>query len=90
MVTKSATFNTITAQRGLIFFSSSFLKFVVDGAKTLAQMNYRVVLARKQSIHAEGGLSGKFFEATALDFVGDEYLALLIGKLLQSIGKFLE
>ena len=53
-------------------------------------MNHRVMLARKQRIHAEGGLSGNFFEAASLDFMGDEYLALLFGKLLQSICKLLE
>ena len=53
-------------------------------------MNYRVVFARKQSIYWQPGVRGQFFEAAALDFMGDEYLALLFGKFIQSIGKLLE
>src|SRR5579863_4361588 len=63
--------------------SSCFRKFVVDGLEALPQMEHGVMLAREKCIDAQTGLGRQFLEGAALDFVGDEDLALLIGKLVQ-------
>ena len=65
-------------------------KFVVNFLKSLAQMDDRIALARKQRVQTRAGPRCDLLEAVALDLVGDEHVALFPGKLLQRRGELVE
>ena len=46
-------------------------------------MNYRVMLPQHERVHILTGSLSKLFEAPALDFMRDEYLALFFGQLIK-------
>src|ERR1039457_5015162 len=64
-----------------IFFSSfspsCFRKFVVHALQALAQLKYRIPLAREQGVHADASLVSHLFETLSFYLVTDEYRALL-------------
>src|SRR5271154_2508873 len=70
----------IIASHFLRMWCSLFLcKFVVDVLQSFAQVQHRVSLAREQRVYAHAGFRRELFEAAPVDFVRDEYLALLDG-----------
>ena len=53
-------------------------------------MQYRVVLARQERVHAEARLRRELLEADAIDLVRDEYLALLLRELIDCLRELFE
>src|SRR4029077_2134654 len=60
-----------------IFNTSCFRRVVVNALQLFAKMEHRVAFTGKQSVHANSGAGGDLLEAEALDFMRDEYFALL-------------
>src|ERR1039458_6360332 len=52
------------------------IKFVIDRLQSRAQVQHRITLARQQGIHTHTAFRRQLLEATPLQFVGDEYVAL--------------
>src|SRR5205085_8860588 len=73
-----------------IFDSSCFRKFVVNALQSLAQIEYRVALSRKQRVDAHSGLRSDLLKAPALQLVGNKDPALLFGQLADCQHKLIE
>src|ERR1700730_4333966 len=81
MLSRSISFSSLMSSRSRKVRSR---KFAVNGLESLPQVKHRIVLARKQRVHARAGLRRKLFEALAHHLVSDEYFALLVGQFFQS------
>src|SRR5262249_36829207 len=70
--------------------SSSARESVVDALQPLAQVQHRVALAREQRVHPDAGLGGHVLARAALELVGHEDRALVLGQLVDRELQLLE
>src|SRR5580704_9016563 len=65
-------------------------KLIVNTLQAFAQMKHRVALAREQRVHADTAFHRQLLEAAPLEFVSDEYFALLAGQFAERKLQFIQ
>src|SRR5436190_14136836 len=74
---------TIRPIRPTMFLPSRVPEFIVQALQPLAQAQDRIALPREQRVHAHSGLGGQLLEASSLQLVRDECIALLLRQLVE-------